>query len=211
MAATISGRIIRSDGSPESESWIRFSSIEVPSVSSGSLAINRPLDVQLDANGEFTTDIVTGTYWVAVAGVHPWMILIAEDSASYRLEQVVIWPVQASAGTTVWLKNADDGKYYRLTSSGTGSALGLIVDPNGSAAPTGFLATSIWMKSDDGSYYQVTISGTGDSLGVGVNTSGSSSPSGAKYDSLTVPSLDGNWTNRVTCVGSGAKVGLTIT
>lgn len=208
--ASLSGTIVGMDGTPEAGRYVRFQAINSPVVSSTVLGVVRPVDVQLDEDGEFTVTLMAGTYWVVIAGIQPFMILLSSGTGTYRIENVVVWPVQAVSGTSVWIKNPDDGLYYRITSSGTGNDLGIVVDPNPSANPTGFLADTIWLLSDDGLYYQTGVSGSGASLGMTVDTDGQSVPAGTKMTSITVPSIDGDWTNRVTCVGSGSEVGLII-
>lgn len=208
--ADLSGTIVGVDGTPEAGRCVRFQAIDSPVVSSTVLGVVRPVDILLDENGEFTVSLMAGRYWVSIAGIQPFMILLSSGTGTYRIENVVVWPVQTVSGSSVWLKNSDDGLYYRMVSSGIGESVGIVFDPNGIASPTGFLADSVWLLSDDGLYYQVTVSGSGPSLGAVVDTSGQSLPSGTRLSSLTIPSMDGDWTNRVTCVGSGTEVGLSI-
>ena len=209
--ATLNGTLIRPNGVPVA-GYVRFRPIGNPTVVASSLSIASIVDVALDEDGSFTTELSAGTYWVNVAGVHPWQILISDADGTYRLESIVIWPVLGQTGSTVWIKNDDDSLYYQIKSSGSGDGLGIVVDPNGSSSPSGFLATTIWLKSStDGNYYEVNVTGSGDSLSLGfVSSSGSASPSGVKLDELTVPSMDGNWTNRIIVTGSGETIGLEV-
>ena len=191
--------------------YVRFKCIQTPTPAGTNLAITYPVDVKLDSDGSFEQTLRSGTYWVELPGAWPFQILAADDAGEYRIEQIVIWPVAGGgSGTHVWLKS-DDGLYYSITSDGTGDALGIVLDPNGTASPSGFIATSIWLKSDDGLYYNVLVKGAGEEAALAFSsTTGSSAPSGVKLSELTVPSRSGSWTNRIVCVGTGETVGLTV-
>ena len=209
--AIIRGTLQDSTGAALS-GYVRFKCIQTPTPAGTNLAITYPVDVKLESDGSFEQTLRSGTYWVELPGAWPFQILMADDAGEYRIEQIVIWPVAGGAsGTLVWLKSEDDGLYYSISSDGTGDALGIVLDPNGSASPSGFIATSIWLKSDDGLYYNVLVKGAGEEASLTFSsTTGSSAPSGVKLSELTVPSRSGSWTNRIVCVGTGETVGLTV-
>lgn len=207
--ATIAGTLQDSTGNPVT-GFVRFKAIDSPSITGAFLAIGYPVDVRLGDDGTFEQTLRAGTYWVELPGAWPFQILVADDSGAYRLEQIVIWPVAGGGATSVWLKS-DDGLYYSIRSDGTGNSLGIVVDPNGTDSPSGFLASTIWLQSDDGLYYNVGLLGAGQDVAMAIlNTTGASAPSGVKLSELTVPSRSGNWTNRIICLGSGEQVGLSV-
>lgn len=208
--ATLSGTLQRPDGSALA-GYVRFSPISPTVIRTGAVSCAMPVDIVLAENGSFTVALAPGKYWVGVAGIHPFMIYLAADSGSYLLEAVIVWPVTSvDSNVTVWLLNEGDGNYYRLVGSGSGDSLGVAIDSTPSSAPSGVRLSNIWIKSDDGLYYNVTITGLGSEMTIAVDTVGASNPEGTKTASLVVPSLDGDWTNSVSCSGSGSQVGLII-
>ena len=208
--ATLTGTFKRADSRPI-WGWVRFTPIDSTMLKGTAVIVNRDIDVALDEYGDFSTQLAApGNYWVKVDTFMPFKIYLSSDDQSYRLENVVIWPVTGQSVADVWLANADDGLYYKVAVSGSGSSAALVVVPVGSSSPSGFIATTIWFLSDDGLYYEASVSGAGASLGIEMNASGSTNPSGTKVDFLSVPSVDGTGSRLIVASGSGTQVGLTL-
>lgn len=94
MPYTISGTLVRPDGSVFADTAVVFRpASEVPTVSAGNNVIV-PVDVEdlTDENGALsgTVGLLTGTYNVSVDGKHSFQIEIPSDSGSGNIKDLIV-------------------------------------------------------------------------------------------------------------------------
>lgn len=214
--ATLSGKITGAGGAPYTK-HVRFTLRNQPQIRGTTLINSDPVDVECDEDGELSTTLVIGEYWVQVKGGRPFRIVLPEDG-TYNLADVVTPDaVIASLFRKVYLHNDDTGLWHYITVSGVGVERGVSFDTTGTvnppfADPVNYFSSIYLYNPSTGLYHEVSLTGSGSEVGLTFDTVGTSNPSSGLYSNgLMLWNEDEDQYRKLTCYGTGDEIGLITT
>lgn len=214
--ATLTGTITAADGTPYTK-HVRFTLRNQPQVRGTAVIDHDPVDVECDEDGELSTSLVIGEYWVQVKGGKPFRIVLPEDSTYDLADVITPDSVIASLFRLVYLHNSDTGLWHYIKIEGEGIERGIVFDSTGTSSPpladpANHFDSLYLYNPSTGLYHQITLTGTDDEIGLTFDVTGTASPSAGLYSNgLLLWSHDEDQYRKLTCYGSGDEIGLLIT